>query len=370
MLELDLALTIVFGISIVVQVYYMAVYFRHLITYDEQKLNKGQIHPLSIVVAARNEADNLPALLDGLLNQNYVDYEVIVINDRSNDGSHEILEKYVHKNSRLKVVTIKELPDDWNGKKYALSQGIRASQNDIMVLTDADCIPRNEKWLSSINAQFDQGVQFVIGFSPYQEKRGFLNHLIRFETLWTGIQYLSFALAGIPYMAVGRNLAYSKAIFSRNGFDEIRGITGGDDDLLVNRSANAANTRIVMHQDSQTVSKPKTTWSSYFKQKIRHLSVGKRYHKKDRTRLGLFALCSLFGWILLFYLLFTSYYSIWILTLFAVRSILFYIIFTRAGRKLGVSISPISLPFLDLFYNIFYLVIGLRALTAKRITWS
>ena len=304
------------------------------------------------------------------MNQAHPNYEVIIVNDRSSDKSLQILTAAALKHEKLQFINITELPANWTGKKFALKKGIEAANHDIVLLTDADCVPSSPNWVSMMSQQFGTKTQFVLGFSPYLQMEGLLNQLIQFETLWTGIQYLSFALAGHPYMGVGRNLAYKKSILLENSFTSSSHIVGGDDDLLVNKWANSKNTKIIIDPDSHTLSVPKTTWASYFIQKIRHLSVGTYYRKKDRTRLGLFALSNWFGWILLFILLFNNYYTIWTLSLFGFRSILFYTIFTRIGRKLGVRLRPFTLPLLDLLYNFFYLVVGLRAVTAKKIKWS
>jgi len=325
---------------------------------------------VSVIVAARNEATNLPQLIEALLNQVHKNFEVIIVNDRSTDDSLKILESACLKFKNLKIININSLPNNWNGKKYAIKKGVESAKYDVILLTDGDCIPKRETWISSMTSVFDESTHFVLGFSPYQEKSGLLNHLIRFETLWTGIQYLSMAKHGQPYMGVGRNMAYKKSTFLNDSFSKTFEIVGGDDDLLVNQYANSENTKIILDPDSQTVSFPKTSWHSYFKQKIRHLSVGVHYRKKDRTRLGILTLCNMFGWILLCSLVFVGFETIWTLLIFGTRSIIFYTIFTRIGRKLEVRLLPFTLPLLDLFYNFFYMVVGLRALTAKRIKWS
>ncbi len=367
---MELSLLILFAFCLLVQVYYSLRYFGGLIQYRSQEPTHREEIPVTIVVAARNEADNLPLLLQRLKSQDYSNYEVIVVNDRSEDGTEAILKTFSGQFPKLRYINIDMLPDGWNGKKHALKRGIEAARNEVILLTDADCVPKSDHWVSEMSGAFDKKTDFVLGFSPYEEKPGFLNHFIRFETLWTGIQYLSFAIAHKPYMGVGRNLAYRKRIFLNDGFKNTQHITGGDDDLLVNAFANKSNTEIMIDQSAQCISVPKKTWASYLTQKTRHLSVGKEYRQKDRTRLGIFALCNLFGWFLLFYLLFAGHNIGWILTMFGFRSTLFYIIFTRTGRKLGVRILPFTLPLLDLFYNLFYLVVGLRVLAAKRIKWS
>jgi len=353
-----------------VQTVYVLKYFRQLLFYKPSPASIEKSQPVSIVIALKDEAKNIPFLIKSLMNQTHPIYEVIIVNDRSSDGSFQLLNDASMQHKNLNVINIKKLPPNWSGKKYALKNGIEAAIYDIVLLTDADCIAKSSNWITLMAAQLHTDTEIVLGFSPYIRKKGLLNQLIQFETLWTGLQYLSFALAGHPYMGVGRNLAYKKSVFLKDSFTNTSHIVGGDDDLLVNKYATPNNTKIIIDSDSQTLSEPKTTWTSYFTQKIRHLSVGSHYRKKDRTRLGLFALSNWFGWILLFILLFNHFDIILILSLFGIRSILFYTIFTRIGLKLGVRIRPFTLPLIDLLYNLFYLVVGLRVLTAKRIKWS
>lgn len=331
---------------------------------------QGQPEPVSVIIAARNEEKNLPGLLVALSDQTHPAYEVIVVNDRSTDTTEAILASFSDHLEYLKTLNISELPEGWTGKKHAIQQGIDASSHDLLLFTDADCIPASDTWISEMTAGFEKETDIVLGFSPYKSAPGFLNQFIRFETLHTALLYLSNALAGRPYMGVGRNLAYRKTLFTKSGFGGDEKYTGGDDDIFVNRHATGKNTNLVISPESQMISVPENSWPAYLKQKIRHLSAGKRYHKKDQTNLFNFSLATLVGWILFIYLLLVVENKALILVPFAVRSLSFYSIFTRSGQKLKVKLAYWALPLFDLCYTIGYPVVGLIALTAKRIKWS
>ena len=171
-------------------------------------------------------------------------------------------------------------------------------------------------------------------------------------------------------MGVGRNMAYRKSVFLQHSFKGFEGQMGGDDDLFVNAHATGTNIRICIDAKSQTTSYPKTTWRDFFIQKIRHLSVGKKYRKKDQTRLGAFALSSLISWGLVIASIITGFYVGLSLVIFGVRSLSFYIIFTLSGRKLKVNMHYMALPLLDLCFNLYYPVVGLVALISKKVKWS
>lgn len=369
MSDIENYLSLLFILTLAVQLFYHWLVFQKLAFAkigSSQKLSP----PVSIIIAARNEQENLPRLLNALKEQQYPVFEVIVVNDRSTDGTLRVLENFSKDFSQLKAVHIAELPQGWTGKKNAIKHGIDASRYEILLFTDADCYPASENWISEMAGSFEPNVDLVLGFSPYEKSSNILNQFIRFETLHTGLLYLSFAISGKPYMGVGRNLAYQKWLFEKSGFGGDEKYTGGDDDIFVNRHARKSNTGVVLTPESQMISIPEISGLAYLRQKIRHLSAGKRYHKKDQTRLGIFSLATLAGWILFIYLLIIAENKALILVPFAVRSLSFYSIFTRSGQKLKVKLAYWALPLFDLCYTISYPVVGLIALTAKRIKWS
>ena len=134
-------------------------------------------------------------------------------------------------------------------------------------------------------------MEVVLGYGAYQHRPGILNKLIRFETFHTAQQYLSYALAGMPYMGVGRNLSYKRELFLTNkGFSSINHLPGGDDDLFIHKVANGANTRVVLDPEAFTLSEPKKKFGDWFRQKTRHFSTAKYYSFKIRFLLGGYSL--------------------------------------------------------------------------------
>ncbi|MFY0592440.1 glycosyltransferase [Roseivirga sp.] len=325
---------------------------------------------VSVIIAARNESINVAGLLEKLSQQTHCDFEVIIANDRSEDDTLDILNSYTKKFGHFHHIDVSELPDGWSGKKNAIYQGIKQAKNEVLLFTDADCIPNSNQWISEISNAFNPDIDIVLGLSPYQYRQGFLNKFIQFETLFTAIQFVGFTKMGKPYMGLGRNMAIRRSKYDLSLLESISDHVGGDDDLMVNALSNSKNTIVITSHQSQTQSLPENSWGDYFKQKIRHLSAGKYYQKKDRTLLGLFTLSFLFGWILFFTLLVSALNPYFILTAFALRSLSFYVIFARLGRKLGSPINLWSVPLLDLCYSIYYPIVGLKALLTKNIQWK
>jgi cellulose synthase/poly-beta-1,6-N-acetylglucosamine synthase-like glycosyltransferase len=271
------------------------------------------------------------------------------------------------------MVHINRTPPHTNSKKYALTLGIKAARFEWLLLTDADCRPDGTSWISTMSRQFNDATQFVLGYSPYEKGKGFLNAFIRFDTLMTAIQYVSFALLGNPYMGVGRNLAYRRSRFLEvKGFNNIIAITGGDDDLFVNLHAKGRNTAVCLERASQTHSKPKTSLKNFIQQKVRHLSVGRHYRFGHRLLLGLFMISWLGVWFSGLPLMLTADYYVAGIAggLIIFRIILVIITVHLAAKRFGQQFELWLVPLLDFIYAFYYLVTGLRTLVTKKVRWK
>jgi glycosyltransferase involved in cell wall biosynthesis len=367
-----------FGISILVQLYYIFFVFSRLAFFKKNKNDVSlSYQSVSVIVAAHNEEKNLKLFLPLLLGQQYPDFEVVVVNDRSVDGTYDYLNQLKSEYTHLKVVSVERKPEHVNGKKFALTMGIKAAKHEALLFTDADCLPENKYWIGAMSQHFVGKKQIVLGYSQYQKRSGLLNAFIRFETFYTAIQYLSLALGGKPYMGVGRNLAYQKKLFfEQNGFFKHLVVMGGDDDLFVNNAATADNTAIAVGKDSKTLSIAKTSWVAWFNQKKRHLSVGKFYKTSDKWRLGLLSISHLWCWISSALICYFCYCDteITIVCLMAglmvFRWLALWVVMYYVKKRLADELSLIFLPFLDFLYSIYYLVIGLVAIRSKNMKWQ
>ncbi|MBK5278546.1 MAG: glycosyltransferase [Bacteroidia bacterium] len=322
------------------------------------------------MVCAHDEEHNLRELVPMLLAQDHVEFEIIIVEDRCNDATHDYMLAATKLDNRLKMVRVIHKPEHISGKKFALTLGIKAAKYDWLLLTDADCRPISNHWITSMSAQMGEN-QIVLGFSPYLKSEGLLNAFIRFESFLSGIQYMGLAILGWPYMGVGRNLAYRKSLFLENkGFNSHLGIIGGDDDLFINQHAARSFTRVCLGKESLMISLPKTTWKEYYVQKLRHLSVGKYYKFSDKLILGIFTLTSIFTWLIALPYSFFSPFMEWILLALILRWGLLVFLFHQTSKRLGEPFEAWKAPFLDFIYAFYYLVTGPMALVSKKVRWK
>jgi glycosyltransferase involved in cell wall biosynthesis len=350
-------LFIFFCLVTAIQLCYYGYFFLKLAFYKTPPKEKSQQHPVSVIICARDEAPNLALNLPGALVQNYPStHEVIVVNHNSQDDTRYLLEEFKKTFKALHIVNLEYEAIGIPGKKYPLSMGIKEAKYEVVLLTDTDCVPASEHWIGKMQDGYDEGVQVVLGYSPYYKRPGILNRLIRFETFHTALQYLSYALAGTPYMGVGRNLSYKKELFFRNkGFSSGNHLPGGDDDLFINQVASPSNTRIVIDPDTFTLSEPKTNLKDWIRQKSRHYSTGKFYKSRHKWLLGLYSI-SHFLYYPAFFASLIYFKWEYVLGVFAVRFILQGIVYYRTMKKLGEKDLFIIWWLLDVWMFFYYLL--------------
>lgn len=343
------------GLALLIQLYYyLLVYLRPIIW--KPKSTNSQSVPLSVIICARNEAENLKNFLPKVLEQNYPEFEVIVVNDCSEDDTETILAELKLKYKQLKHTAIEPDRKFSHGKKLALTIGMKAARYEHLVFTDADCYPATENWLNEINKAYTPKKQFILGYGGYEQKKGLLNRIIRFDTHFIALQYLGFALLGRPYMGVGRNLSYHKSVFfGGKGFLKHYKLISGDDDLFVNENASKKNTAVVISPDSFTRSIPQTNFAKWFKQKKRHLTTGKYYKFGDKFFLMLEVFSRLAFYVGLLALFLVNFIPEAIVGIFAFRLFIQLLIIKLGMNKLGEKGFWLLAPVLDIILPIFNL---------------
>lgn len=328
--------------------------------------------PVSVIICAKNEAENLKDFIPLILEQNYTDFEVILVNDASIDDTLEVMEAFEKLDPRVRLVNVKNIEAFWGKKKYALTLGIKKAKNSTLLFTDADCRPESNMWISEMASNFKEDKSIVLGYGGYLKNKGsLLNKLIRYETLLTAIQYFSFAKWGIPYMGVGRNLAYtSQEFYAQNGFATHLHIKSGDDDLFVNQAGTGENTAITFNRASITRSIPKTSFSAWIFQKRRHISTAKFYKKKHKFLLVTFYLSQIGFWVLLISLLLLKIYWPIVIGILIVRLLIQYIVYYKSAKKLDEMDLLWLLPFFEMFLIITQLSIFSMNVFSKPTNWK
>lgn len=348
-----------------IQLFYYLFFFSRLAFYKSKIKNISQTQPVSVIICARDEAENLVKNLPGSLVQNYrTTHEVIVVNDNSFDESKYLLEELQREFKQLQLVELKQEAKFIPGKKFPLSIGIKTAKHEVVLLTDADCVPASEFWIEKMQQGFHEGIEIVLGYGPLHKKKGFFNKIVRWETFHTALQYLSYAQAGSAYMGVGRNLSYKKSVFFRHkGFSAHNHVPGGDDDLFINNATTKKNTAIVIDKESFTLSEPAANWKQWIRQKKRHYTTSKYYKGIHKFLLGLYALSHFLFYPLLIASLFLFDWR-WVLGIFFLRMLVQGIIMYKTMDKLNEKdLFPFFL-FFDIWMFFYYLIFA-KALVKK-----
>jgi cellulose synthase/poly-beta-1,6-N-acetylglucosamine synthase-like glycosyltransferase len=355
--------------TIVQVIYYWVVYGKIAFLKQKNEFVRSD-QPVSVIVCARDEYYNLKENLPILLSQDYSVYEVVVVDHGSEDETKYLLRDLSDEYPHLKIVSLPQDLNFFTGKKFPLSIGIKSAKYDVLLFTDADCIPRSNQWVRRMAANFTEGTEIVLGYGAYQKRNSLLNLLIRFDTVRIAMNYLGFARTGMPYMGVGRNMAYRKSLFYRqNGFISHYRIQSGDDDLFINKAATAKNTRIAIQSDAHTVSVPKSSMNLWIRQKRRHLMTGGYYKLSHKLALGLFAFTQAAFWACTILLLVLWYQPYIVLGIAGIRIFTQLLITGKVMRKLSEKGFLLLVPLFELFLMIVSPMLALANVFNKPIKW-
>ena len=369
------ALVLVFAVQVYWYSRYLAAPARKLRRDKKSPINNDQLpitEGVSVILSAHNESFNLSHYLQALLTQDYPEYEVIVVDDGSEDGTRTVVEQYMAHDQRLRMTFVPYGARVGSTKKLALTLAAKAAKYDYLLLTDADCVPESTHWIADMMAGFQSPIEIVLGFGAYFSEKSHVNRLVQFDTLFNGLHYLGAALCGHPYMGVGRNLAYRKSLFFESGgFTHWMTSRAGDDDLFVNHVATKQNTAVVLTPESFTWSPAKRNMKEWWQQKRRHLSVSHDYRQATKWRLtiepltrGLFyalVIGTIIAWFLCTLYIVTLYIA---LGLFLVRWCLQTILLNVSARRMGLAcFNPFSVLWFDIMLpliNLWMIIIPKR----------
>ena len=340
--------------------YYGCLLFKVFSLRPPTKVDNYHNKAVSVIICARNEAENLRNNLPKILEQDYPTFEVIVVNDASTDDTLKVLYDFASENKRLRIINISPEDKVTIGKKGALQKGIAHAAYPYLLLTDADCYPTSKLWIDKMTAHFSEGVELVVGVSPYEHKGSFLHDMVAYETLTTMIQYTGLALWNLPYMGVGRNIAYTKNLYDKvGGMDAHMDIASGDDDLFVQQARKNTKVAVCLVEQAHTVSAPPNTFKSWWIQKQRHYTTGHQYLLKHRLILGCFLISKLSVYV--FLLLSVKYWSVaTLMTYLTYLTALAFILLVFSKKHNIMRLSIVKVCIMDILYIYTVLIQGFQ----------
>lgn len=352
------------------------IYYLVVMTQTGKKHGASQspVHPpVSVIICARNESSNLQKHLPIVLEQNYPNYEVVVVNDSSSDDSDEVLFKFKQQYPHLYFTTIPHDQKFTHSKKLALTVGIKAAKNEHLLLTDADCFPNNKEWITRMMEPYaNEQTEIVIGYSPYEKKKGFLNGMVRYDTFWNAVQYLGMARLKHPFMAVGRNLSYTKSVFNRNnGFAKHLTIQSGDDDLFVSQAATKTNCSVAIENSAQTTSVAPENFMDWKWQKSRHFRTAPHYRTGIKLNLITEVISRQLLWITAIVSVFFNTFAGLTIGALLLKLTIQMIVLRRASKRMGEQNVVWPALYLDFLLPIIFMFVHTGNLfRTKQIKWK
>jgi cellulose synthase/poly-beta-1,6-N-acetylglucosamine synthase-like glycosyltransferase len=357
-------------LATLVQLFYYWVVYGKVAFFKPKNEFVRSDQPVSVIVCARDEYYNLQENLPLLLSQDYSIFEVVVVNHGSEDETNYLLRDLADIHKNLKIVNVSQDLNFFTGKKFPLSIGIKSASYEVLLFTDADCKPSSNQWIRRMAANFTEETEIVLGYGAYNKSGSLLNLLIRFDTTRIAMNYLGFARAGMPYMGVGRNMAYRKSLFfKQNGFISHYRIQSGDDDLFINKAATATNTRIEIQAEAHTISAPKASLDQWLRQKRRHLMTGGYYKTAHKLALGLFAITQVIFWASATVLLVMCFQPYIVIGIVVIRLFSQLLITGKVMKKLSEKGFLFLVPLFELFLMLVSPFLAFANMLNKPVKW-
>jgi glycosyltransferase involved in cell wall biosynthesis len=349
-------------------IYWVSFYAAYTFGEKADKTENTSPEPISVIISCKNAEKTIEKTIYSILSQKYVDFELIIIDDFSTDQTVSIVQKI--QDSRIILLSAKV---DVAGKKAALTQAIQSAKNEILLFTDADCIPASTQWIKSMAQTLFQipETEVVLGYGPMNKKNTWINKFARYETWLTAVQFFSYAIFKMPYMGVGRNLMYKKSAFLRvNGFNHHEDVASGDDDLFISSVANRRNITVNMDPNAFVYSEAKDQLATFFRQKTRHISTSVRYKLAHQVLLSIFAaaqsgiyLVLILGLIMNVFHLQTIFFIL--LSKWIMQSLLHY----QWMQRLDSKDLWLLFPILDIMMSVYYFIVSCFSIFRNKNTW-
>lgn len=339
-------------------IYYFCVYGKLIFNKKKTTIAKTadneDLPPVSVIIATKNEEFYLKDKLAFFLEQDYPEFEVIVVNDASTDDSEYILKAFSKIYPHLKVVNIVENVNKFRGKKFPISLGIKSAKYDHLVLSCADCEPRGFNWLRAMASHFDSKNSIVLGFGAYTKRKGLFNALLQYDNITTAMNYIGLALSGHAYRGDSKNIAYKKELFySTSGFTKHYNITLGEDDIFIKDIATAKNITVAMEPESFVTSSSKRTFKDWKGEKKNRIATFRHYKTSTKILLNLLPTTTFLFYALAITLFVLSFPYQYLILALLLKFIPQTIIYFKACRRLDTKRIFIFAPLFEIYFLFF-----------------
>ncbi|MBE0638310.1 MAG: glycosyltransferase [Bacteroidales bacterium] len=363
------ALFFTFLFVLIIQLFYFWIFFSRL-AFAKQTLKREDKPPVSVIIVANNQYEDLRKNLPEILNQDYPNYEVVVVNENSEDGSDELLDRFSEQYSHLRIVEMKQSLNWFKGRKFPLSIGIKSGKHDILLLTDIRCRPISSRWISEIVAVYGDHTEIVVGYSTFHTLSK-INLWFRFAAFYDGLLYLSMALARSTFKGIGRNLSYRKTLFyNQNGFSSHYTINAGDDELFINKAATSTNVQVQTSLASMVEYTKPMSFSQWLSNEKTRLSTRSHFKFWHRIVISLFSTSTFLFYLLFVLLLILNLHWPFVVGLFLLRLVSQLIIFGNAQKKLFEKKLLMLSPFLEILLMFIDLFIWFRMMFVRQKKWN
>jgi glycosyltransferase involved in cell wall biosynthesis len=367
---LNIIFYVFIGVVVVQLFYYLGIFSKFAFA-KPQTANPKRI-PVSVIVCAKNEAEKVKQFVPLLAQQNYPDFEIVLIDDASSDETLDLFEAFEKEYRNVRVVKVQNNEAFWGNKKFALTLGIKAASKEYLLFTDSDCYPASNDWITQMSSQFTMSKTIILGYGAYEKvKNSFLNKIIRFDSMFTATKYYSWAKAGMPYTGEGRNLAFKKEEFFKvNGYINHMNIRSGEDALFINEAAHKKNTAICYSPESFTVCAPKKTFKEWFFQKRKESFTATFYKASDKLQLGVFFISQLLFVVLAILLAALQYNWMFLVPVIVFRYIVSWIIIGYSASKLKEKDTVYWYPVIEIILIFTQLNVFFTNLFSKPVHWK
>lgn len=368
-LVIVICLAVVLAIQII---YYFCVYGKLIFNKKKKQTEDTAsqteaLPPVSVVIAAKNEEYHLKDKLVFFLEQDYPEFEVIVVNDASTDECEYVLKAFSKLYPCLKVVNIVENVNKFRGRKFPISLGIKSAKYDHIVLAGADCVPSGFEWLKNLARNFSEKKEVVLGFCTYTKQKGLFKFLLQYDNLTTAMNYMGLALSGHPYRGDGRNIAFKKDLFFKvGGFTKHYNLPLGEDDIFIRNVSTASNTTVSLTPESFLSSDAKHTYKEWKRQKIDRLSTYKYYKPSIKFLLSIPNITTLLFYAFVITLLLLSLPFEYVILAIVIKFVLQILIYLKSCKRLGIKRVFIFAPLIELYFLLLNAELRLLSLFRKK----